>query len=141
MQEPRTVPTCLYLPSSLDLLNDEFKLPPPAASQSDDLLQHHHPRGEAKKARVIYINPYASVGNKLQITRLGKIKKVLSVIYDKYYQLCGRCLFYPFRPIPGTSTWKSLAVSAKFFKVEKFARGSDFSKFRSVFQDRLRGYS
>ena len=122
-----------------DFLNDPFIPQSRGGKLPDDLYDIIN--DEAKRERlVVYINPpYASVGNKLQIARLGKNKEgvALSVIYDKYWPAVGdamRDLFAQFlvrvyMEIPG-------CFLANFSKLKNL-QGSDFSKFRSVFRASL----
>ena len=122
-----------------DFLNDPF-IPQSQGGKLPDALYDIITHEEKRKRLVIYINPpYASVGNKLQIARLGKNKEgvALSVIYDKYWPAVGdamRDLFAQFlvrvyMEIPG-------CFLANFSKLKNL-QGSDFSKFRSVFRASL----
>ena len=122
-----------------DFLNDEF-IPQSRGGKLPDDLYDIITHEEKRKRLVVYINPpYASVGNKLQIARLGKNKEgvALSAIYDKYWPAVGdamRDLFAQFlvrvyMEIPG-------CFLANFSKLKNL-QGSDFSKFRSVFRASL----
>ena len=122
-----------------DFLNDEF-IPQSRGGKLPDDLYDIITHEEKRKRLVVYINPpYASVGNKLQIARLGKNKEgvALSAIYDKYWPAVGdamRDLFAQFlvrvyMEIPGCFLAN--------FSTLKNLQGSDFSKFRSVFRASL----
>ena len=122
-----------------DFLNDPF-IPQSRGGKLPDDLYDIITHEEKRKRLVVYINPpYASVGNKLQIARLGKNKEgvALSAIYDKYWPAVGdamRDLFAQFlvrvyMEIPGCFLAN--------FSTLKNLQGSDFSKFRSVFRASL----